>query len=555
MRQKIILIVSLIILAACGGGGSQSSGSGSGDGTGGDDTYVNSDTDVCGGSGYGCISGSVVDVLLAPIDSVQIKVNNVLVGQSNEKGWFDLSNIAEGDNAICFTVDDYMTTCRRVHIISGEMISLSATILAAQGDPVSIAVIKNGGAAGDSNTGAYIQFPADAICNSSAQIISGDITCRFASIDMTGANSLLSAPASFQTQYDDSENGVLIANAIMAVECYNDSEPVYLCSGKQAMIRVPIYGASACSSNDSRTGWSLSLDTALWENYENEFESYCGGVAPERAGANNYYTGSIDQLATWYAVGSQSQSACLNGSIDAFDAMTYTVRCYGQGWQNDIFSQADSSFCAPVPQGESYTCKVGTSTSWIDSDDFISGTASNSVVDFPVNSCPATDCSDIGTFSFSSNLLSTSVVWGVSPSDLDANLLSNTGTHISFTNAGSITESPYIQLDTDDTDYYGPEIITMTADVANGTYCYYVYQFSDEGNLSTASTDAIGNAITTYSRVIGDGVASTITASDNSNAYDYWRVFSFQVDSGRIKSGSFSIHNDYVSDEPLHCNW
>ena len=73
--------------------------------------------------------------------------------------------------------------------------------------------------------------------------------------------------------------------------------------------------------------------------------------------------------------------------------------------------------------------------------------------------------------------------WGETPPDLDSHLLTpiidGSTHHIYFSNAGSDTTAPYTKLDTDDTDGYGPETITINQAFA-GTYTYYIMNFNGE---------------------------------------------------------------------------
>jgi hypothetical protein len=76
--------------------------------------------------------------------------------------------------------------------------------------------------------------------------------------------------------------------------------------------------------------------------------------------------------------------------------------------------------------------------------------------------------------------------WGTSPSDLDAHLTgplagSATRFHVYFGNHGSLTASPFAQLDVDVTNGNGPETITIAQQIA-GVYRYYVHKFSSSGN-------------------------------------------------------------------------
>ena len=52
--------------------------------------------------------------------------------------------------------------------------------------------------------------------------------------------------------------------------------------------------------------------------------------------------------------------------------------------------------------------------------------------------------------------------------------------HISYSERGSSDSAPFVVLDVDDVDGFGPETITIKK-LENGTYSYYVHQYSNYG--------------------------------------------------------------------------
>lgn len=91
--------------------------------------------------------------------------------------------------------------------------------------------------------------------------------------------------------------------------------------------------------------------------------------------------------------------------------------------------------------------------------------------------------------------------WGASPYDLDSHLTGPTGQgaerfHIYFSN-GSYpdADNPEVALDTDDTDSYGPETVTIYSK-KSGEYHYYVHDYSnrDASAASPSTTLAASGA-------------------------------------------------------------
>lgn len=82
------------------------------------------------------------------------------------------------------------------------------------------------------------------------------------------------------------------------------------------------------------------------------------------------------------------------------------------------------------------------------------------------------------------------LTWGETPSDLDSHMTgpisdnSSERFHVYYANGGSLTSSPFTQLDIDDTSSFGPETIT-TSQVFEGTYRYSVHDYTNRGSTSS----------------------------------------------------------------------
>ena len=119
--------------------------------------------------------------------------------------------------------------------------------------------------------------------------------------------------------------------------------------------------------------------------------------------------------------------------------------------------------------------------------------------------------------------------WGAEPRDLDSHLLTpeieGTTHHISYMNRGSETAAPYVTLDTDNTQGYGPETITIKQSF-EGTYIYYIKNFSNDETLANSS-----GTIQIYNSPDCDG--ETINVPDEGSGR-YWYVCDIDGASGNI---------------------
>ena len=79
------------------------------------------------------------------------------------------------------------------------------------------------------------------------------------------------------------------------------------------------------------------------------------------------------------------------------------------------------------------------------------------------------------------------LTWGSNPVDMDSHLITpeidSLNFHISYSNRGRSESAPFVVLDLDDVDGFGPETITIKK-LESGIYKYYVHQYSNDGNLN-----------------------------------------------------------------------
>jgi uncharacterized protein YfaP (DUF2135 family) len=110
--------------------------------------------------------------------------------------------------------------------------------------------------------------------------------------------------------------------------------------------------------------------------------------------------------------------------------------------------------------------------------------------------------------------------WGASPLDLDSHLTTPASgncaaDHVYFSTRGSQSGCPFALLDTDQTDGFGPETITIYSQL-NGTYCYGVDQYSSDGTLAGSGA--------TVSVFQSSGLIARFTVPDQPG--NNWTVFS-----------------------------
>lgn len=127
------------------------------------------------------------------------------------------------------------------------------------------------------------------------------------------------------------------------------------------------------------------------------------------------------------------------------------------------------------------------------------------------------------------------LTWGASPSDLDSHTRTPSGAHIYYSSRGSMTAAPFVFLDVDDTNGYGPETTTF-AQISPGTYHFYIYQYSSSGSLTTSNAQ-----VKIYSRT---GAYQSVDVPTTGTGR-YWYVATVDGSTGRV-----SIINRIQTNEP-----
>jgi len=120
--------------------------------------------------------------------------------------------------------------------------------------------------------------------------------------------------------------------------------------------------------------------------------------------------------------------------------------------------------------------------------------------------------------------------WGETPHDLDSHLLTpiigGSTYHVYYSSVGSYAEAPYAKLDTDDTDGYGPETITINQ-LFSGTYTYYIKNFN-------GASDGLKNSGAVAQIYSGESCAATIIEVPTDTDGSYWHVCNIDGASGDI---------------------
>lgn len=129
------------------------------------------------------------------------------------------------------------------------------------------------------------------------------------------------------------------------------------------------------------------------------------------------------------------------------------------------------------------------------------------------------------------------LTWGATPSDLDSHLVGPTPDgkkfHIFYSNKNyNYNSTLYDNLDLDDTSSYGPETTSVYVGV-NGTYTYYVHDFSNRGSSNSSKLANSNAQVKLYIWNKEEPIVYNVPNLEGT----LWKVFS-------INNGEITVYNE-----------
>jgi hypothetical protein len=115
------------------------------------------------------------------------------------------------------------------------------------------------------------------------------------------------------------------------------------------------------------------------------------------------------------------------------------------------------------------------------------------------------------------------VDWSANPRDLDAHLVKEGAYHISYRNMIKSDDGTVV-LDRDDTDGYGPETITINNLDMNGSYAYYIFDYTNQSNSSSGVLGQSKAVVRVYST---SGLVKEYLVPSNTLG-NTWNVFTIK---------------------------
>ena len=378
---------------------------------------------------------------------------------------------------------------------------------------------------------AAVQLAADTLVTASSGSPAYPVTASITPIDPSSNPQLM--PGNFTT------TGGSQIESFGAMEVNfkdNTGAQLNLASGSTSTIRIPIAAANQGISPATMPAFYYNSTTGKWVQ---EGTLTLQGTAP-----NQYYEGVVAHFTYWNA-DQVYNTTCITGRVvDQAGAPVANARVETQGRDyigtSEAYTAADGTFTVEVKANSTVIIAASTSSSLSNSEVVTTDAAGTTCTILTADLKLGAIFGSVGSGSAKVKL-----TWGTDPSDLDSHLTGpdpdNPGTrfHVYYSNQGSLTTSPYAELDVDDTTSFGPEVITISR-FTTGTYRYSVHHYAGTGTIydSPARVELALNGSTTIFTPPSPG--ATILGVNS-----VWQVFELVVDG----SGNVTVNtlNTYVT--------
>ena len=434
------LALSALLVACGGGGGSDDSGSNN-------------------GTAGGRITGTAVNATTGgPIAGATVTVG-AASATTDANGAFTLSNAGVGERLVVrATAQGYAPNFETTSVSTSAAGSVQLTLVPEYKLNL---YATSGGAVSDATTGARVTLAPNSLALANGSAYTGTVTVQLATI--APATNLSAMPGELLAATASGTEAIESFGALSVVLTGSAGEAVNLAAGKTATVRIPVSSRTPVASLPATVPlYFFNETTGLWVSE---------GTAA-LAADKSYYEGSVSHFTVWNAdraLDTITYKGCLK---DAAGNRVAGATVYSEGIDYSGSSRATSGangvFTIPMKKSGQATI-LGVSGSLFTN----TVSAGPSATDIDVSGSDA-NCLTFGAVTGS---LSIKLTWGQSPSDVDSHLYFPNGSHVYFSNEGSLVADPFAALDVDDTDSFGPEVITVRK-LMVGTYLYGLKNYS-----------------------------------------------------------------------------
>lgn len=456
-------------------------------------------------AGSGIVSGQVINGLDgSPIAGVTVRAGAV-TATSNAAGYFSLT-VASSDRAVVsFEASNYAEGSTVIQVTPNQTTEIQSRLV-----PVgvnTILPITVGGVVSVPSSQARVTLLPNSVQRADGSIPTGNVSVSLTAINPSVDTSIM--PGDFTTLQAGRPVPIESFGAINVQLKDASGAPVNLKPGQTAVIRIPV----STRSSDIPT----TIPLYFYDNTTGHWKEE-GMAALVGTGANSYYEGTVSHFSTWNADrlyvnrtilvkgcvadvdGNPVNNLRIRSDGINFTGTTTTVDSNGQfslpvmkGGEAIIYGQKN------IGQSKTNAVKVGPSQS-----------------DITLPKCLIFGQRGAG--------LTMTLTWGARPSDLDSHLFAPSGKEVYWSSKGSLTEDPFANLDVDDIDSYGPEVVTISK-LMVGTYKYSVHNYSTyfAGSITGSSARVELNIPTLAPQIL------SVPTGEQSTT-DWWNLFEIDVD-------------------------
>jgi len=409
------------------------------------------------------------------IAAATVAVDNASVATA-ANGTYTLSNVSPGSGkVVTIAKADYVFGSKIVTVTAGGSTQVDVALL-----PVAYTTTFNPATAqilAPPGSTAQVVLVANALKTGSGAAPTGNVTASITPVDPS------SNPQIMPGNYTTSAGDLMESFGALAVT-FADSTgaALNLGPGQLATIRIPV-AAAAVSPPATIPAYFYNATTGKWVQ---EGTLTLAGVAPDQ-----YYFGTVTHFSYWNADQPLS-TTCITGKVvDASGVAVAGARVEAQGRDyigtSEAYTAADGTFTIQVRSNSIVIVIASTSNALSQSEVVSTGPAG------AICKALATDLK-LGATSIGSGSARIKMTWGLNPDDLDSHLTGpdpgvspTAGFHVYYAIKGAFALPPYASLDVDDTDSFGPEVITVSK-FNTGTYRYSVHHYAGPGTIFSSPT-------------------------------------------------------------------
>jgi Carboxypeptidase regulatory-like domain len=417
--------------------------------------------------------------------------------------------------------------------IAGDSSFVNATMLAfAQSTPLTGTAAQTVTVAGST---AAVALPADGLRRADGSAAQGVVTVNLTPINP--AANINTMPGSLVTVVGGAATPIESFGALNVTIADASGAPLNLRSGQSATIRIPATTRGAALPATIPL-FHFNTGTGQWVEE--------GTATLVGSGATAYYQGTVTHFSTWNA-DRVSETVFINSCVvNASGTAVVGARISSEG----VDYVGNSSATSDAAGKFRIAVKASSRAALTASSNGLVGTSvaiDSTTVDQTVTAC----------LTLTQAAVTIKLSWGAQPSDLDSHIwvpnATGTAQEVYYSNPGSLSGSPYVNLDVDDVSSFGPEYITIGRVAKNSTYRYWVRNFSESNNPGVTASPArvelnIRGALTVFTPPAGE-----TTSTYNWYAFDLVTDAACNIAVTPVNTWSTPVAPTYAG-APTYCN-